>query len=67
MNDSDKKKFKWISLFIDLTGICGLGMLGTGLWWYDPKISLIVMGLIMVFFAIVLSSIIAKEKMGHDR
>lgn len=62
MSAPDKNKFKRIILLVDFICLCGLGMLGTGLWWYDPKISMIIMGVIICVMAFFISASIAAEK-----
>ena len=41
-------------LFADAIGLAGLAMMGTGLWWVQPWISLVVVGALMVGLAILM-------------
>ncbi len=38
------------SLLLNFTGLAGLGMIGAGLWLFDPALSLTVIG--VIFFAV---------------
>ena len=41
-------------LFADAIGLAGLAMMGTGLWWVQPWISLVAVGALLVGMAILM-------------
>lgn len=43
----DRKK-----IVADVLGFAGIGMIGAGLWIYDPRVSLVVTGAILMALAI---------------
>lgn len=53
--ESSKLRFRDLLQVVDSTdlmGVAGLGMLGTGLWWVWPPVSLIVCGVLLFAVAV---------------
>jgi len=46
----------------DIVCIIGLSLLGTGLWWLEPWISLVTTGTILVVLSIIPDIVVLKRK-----
>lgn len=62
MSEADKGKSKNSFLLVELIGLFGLVLLGTGLWLHNPIICLIIMGSIFFFMAFLMFMFITGGK-----